>query len=378
MAIKDGAVLSDVLKDIAVIERRLSGIGIASDGMDAKQLLAVVTKQSAAVSIDFIAFSRGYLEELKVGGRGGTAASMRPAINNLIDFIRSSQLDISSMNSTLLRGFEKFIRSDRRQTRLNQFGEGVSIIRKGLGDSGVHNNMRSIRVLFNECRRRYNTEFSTVITHYPFDFYKIPSPGQVRKKGGDLSAADIASVRDAQIRPYSRVEIGRDMFMLSFYMCGMNLKDIYDHKWDDTGERIGYSRSKTASRMDGSYISVAVPDQARHLLDKYSKRVLHRRYGSYGSLITAVSKGLIDLSKSIGTKVTFYHARHTFATLAYNVCGFSKDDIAAALNHASGSRVTERYIAADWSAVDRVQRGVLDLLAGDDVVQVSPQPSDKR
>lgn len=110
------------------------------------------------------------------------------------------------------------------------------------------------------------------------------------------------------------------------------------------------------------------PQQARRLLDKYSKRVLHRRYGSYGSLITAVSKGLIDLSKSIGTKVTFYHARHTFATLAYNVCGFSKDDIAAALNHAAGSRVTERYIAADWSAVDRVQRGVLDLLAGDDVV----------
>lgn len=79
MAIKDGAVLSDVLKDIAVIERRLSGIGVASDGMDAKQLLAAVTKQSAAVSIDFIAFSRGYLEELKVGGREGTAASKAPA-----------------------------------------------------------------------------------------------------------------------------------------------------------------------------------------------------------------------------------------------------------------------------------------------------------
>nr|WP_255480233.1 hypothetical protein [Mucilaginibacter sp. E4BP6]NYE66977.1 integrase [Mucilaginibacter sp. E4BP6] len=40
------------------------------------------------------------------------------------------------------------------------------------------------------------------------------------------------------------------------------------------------------------------------------------------------------INKKIGTTgITFYWARHTFATLARNKCRMSKDDVAQVLNH---------------------------------------------
>jgi integrase len=59
--------------------------------------------------------------------------------------------------------------------------------------------------------------------------------------------------------------------------------------------------------------------------------------------------------------LNYYSARHSFASLARNECRFSKDDVAAALNHSS-STITDVYIAKDWKIIDDVQSGVLALL----------------
>lgn len=99
------------------------------------------------------------------------------------------------------------------------------------------------------------------------------------------------------------------------------------------------------------------------LLDHYTARHIANRYVGYDTFLKAITKGMSEVSADIGKDITFYHARHTFATLAHNKCGFSKDEVAAALNHVDQSRrVTERYIARDWSVVDKVQAGVLGLL----------------
>lgn len=61
--------------------------------------------------------------------------------------------------------------------------------------------------------------------------------------------------------------------------------------------------------------------------------------------------------------VTFYWARHTFATVARNDCRMSKDDVALALNHVDeGNRTTDVYIAKDWKIADNVQRKVIAQL----------------
>jgi hypothetical protein len=77
-----------------------------------------------------------------------------------------------------------------------------------------------------------------------------------------------------------------------------------------------------------------------------------------------LSQGLRRIQKGAEIPdVTFYWARHSFATLARNACRKSKDDIAMALNHIDeGRKTTDIYIQKDWKIVDEVQSAVLELL----------------
>jgi len=62
--------------------------------------------------------------------------------------------------------------------------------------------------------------------------------------------------------------------------------------------------------------------------------------------------------------VTHYWARHTFASIARNECRCSIDDIGMALNHIDQTnRITDIYIAKDWSIIDDVQEKVTGVLS---------------
>ena len=61
--------------------------------------------------------------------------------------------------------------------------------------------------------------------------------------------------------------------------------------------------------------------------------------------------------------ITFYSARHSFATIARNKCRKSKDDVAMALNHVDQTRkTTDIYLGKDWTIIDEVQLAVVELL----------------
>lgn len=64
--------------------------------------------------------------------------------------------------------------------------------------------------------------------------------------------------------------------------------------------------------------------------------------------------------------LTTYHARHTWATLARNVCGVDFDTVSRALNHATRGtdKVTDIYVDRDWSKVWDANKRVLDAVFG--------------
>ncbi len=159
--------------------------------------------------------------------------------------------------------------------------------------------------------------------------------------------------------------MARDLFMLSFYLCGMNAVDFYNLKKKDIKDgRIEYNRAKTKGRRrDNAFISIKLIDEAKPLLKKYIEK-LPRMYKFYEGLDAALSSGMIKLRELTEIpEITFYWARHTFANTARNNCRMSKDDVALALNHIDeGHRTTDIYIAKDWRIVDEVQEKVVGLL----------------
>ena len=63
--------------------------------------------------------------------------------------------------------------------------------------------------------------------------------------------------------------------------------------------------------------------------------------------------------------ITSYWARHTWASIAYNRCGISKDVISQALGHSHGSKVTEIYLDRDNRIVHKANRKVIKYVFGD-------------
>lgn len=316
-------------------------------------------------AIDLIQFSDDFISGLKVGGKGKSAANYNTVRNSLVDFFNRKKVFVDEINVDMLSNWEHYLRRERTITRLNQFNVPVTTVQRPLTDASVHNYMRDLRSLFNHARKKYNRKSLGIIKieHYPFDEYAIVEAPQTRKRNTDINTLKL--IRDSNPLPESRAGLARDLFMLSFYMCGINAVDLFKaDKSNITKGRLEYNRSKTKDkRKDNAFISIRIIPQARPLINKYLG-ILCQRYSNIGSLNKALSAGMRELCKQIDAEgITYYWARHTVGNLARNKCRMSKDDVALALNHVDqGRKVTDIYVDKDWSIIDELQESVVKLL----------------
>lgn len=382
--IKDDFILGHLHFELAKYRSAISSMS------DINQLSAKVIKErlteinSGVKGIDFIEFGTELIHQRISEGKEGTAGNFKAIVNSLKDYVGKDSLDINSINYKFLKDWERFLKTDRNITRKTGQVGSRSYQTSALSESGVQVYMSKLRTMFNAARDHFNDEDRGIIRvkHYPFRKYKIaPSPltahrnrtvdeikrirdvAVLPEKEGKKYYQTIAAVDRKAIISGSRAELARDLFMLSYYLLGMNAADLYElppMKPDQL--RVEYNRSKTrGKRQDRAFMSVLIIPEARPLLEKYAG-TLQNRYATKPSLNKAIHKGLAEVSTVSGVKgIDFYDARHSVGSLARNACGFSKDDVAAALNHTQRS-VTDIYIAPDWSVVDRVQDALINLL----------------
>ena len=353
--------------NILVIKYRqeISKLDEKLDFMDADQLRDHLIGKDEA--IDFIRFCDEHINRLKKEGRDGSASNQVTVRNSLVDYFQNEKVSVMVITSSMLTNYERFLRGEREQIRTNQLNKEVTLTKKGIGDAGLYNHMRDLRTLFNAARAKYNDEELGIvrIPHYPFKKYKIGSPPLTKKR--NLESGVILKLINTITEPDSRAELAKELFYLSFLLCGINAADLYHCGTDNVHRgRLEYNRAKTKGRRkDKAFISINIPEKAQALLNKYLGK-LKERYCTANGLDTALSKGMKALCKEAGLSgITFYWARHSFASIARNDCRFSKDDIALALNHVdNGHSVTDIYIAKDWNIVDEVQDAVIAKLYG--------------
>lgn len=315
--------------------------------------------------IDFVKFCADFIEGLKVLKKNKSAANFNTVRNSLIDFFRREIVLVTEIDVDMLFDWDNFLRTGRKMTRVDQYGRPTVTTQKPCTDAAVHNYMRDLRSLFNHARKRYNKKSLGVIkiAHYPFEDYEIVDAPETRKRNCDI--ATVKTIRYSTCRKGSRAELARNLFMLSFYMCGINASDLIQIDQSNLVKgRLEYNRSKTRDkRKDQAFISILVVRAARFLLKKYLGK-LSVRYSTIGSLNKALSVGMRNLCKQHGLcGITFYWARHTVGNLGRNTCRMSKDDVALALNHVDkGNKTTDIYIEKDWKIVDELQQNVIKLL----------------
>ncbi|RYE53937.1 MAG: hypothetical protein EOP48_13350 [Sphingobacteriales bacterium] len=180
-----------------------------------------------------------------------------------------------------------------------------------------------------------------------------------------LSIEQIIKIREFKCPLGSRAELAKEIFLLSFYMCGMNAIDLYALCQSAiVKNRVNYNRLKTRGRRkDNAFISINLIKEASTLMFKYIDR-LRDRYAESSNFNKALNKGLKEIGKEVSIpNLTMYCARHSFGSIARNECRFSKDDVAFALNHIDHTtKTTDIYIKPDWRIIDDVQFKVVSLL----------------
>jgi len=366
--IKDQFILDLIYPLLIEYRTKISELGSKLTFYNCKTLAHYLLSggQVRAEDINIIEFGREQIKELRLADRNGSADDMRRVVNSLVDFFKTDQIPITHIRAGFLAEYESFLTAPRMMTRINQ-GKPATRKVKGLGKTGLHNHMRDLRILFNDVCDFYNDEDMEilVVKHNPFKKHKIGKPAKNSK--AKLNIKQVRKIMTCEVPQGSRIELARDLAMLSFYLCGMNAADLYRLPPANlmlTKTRFNYNRKKTMTRReDEAFMSVNIPDAAVPLIKKYAG-TLQNRYSTPHALDQAIFMGMAGLRKITRIKdLDFYDLRHAFGDIARNVLYFDKDDVAEALNHVNyANKVTDIYLERSWEIIDLIQYSMIEFL----------------
>lgn len=191
-----------------------------------------------------------------------------------------------------------------------------------------------------------------ITTNYPFLRYRVP---HARTRKRSFSVDTLRRIASVELPDW--LAKYRDLFMLSFYLIGINVVDLCNLK-DIKQGRIEYVRAKTHKPY-----SIKVEPEAmeiierlrgeKHLLFMLDTNAHYRLFYNQWSLALRKIKDILGLPE-----LSTYWSRHSWATIASSL-DIPKDTIAHALGH-GGNSVTDIYIDFDMNKVDVANRRVID------------------
>lgn len=237
-----------------------------------------------------------------------------------------------------------------------------------MGNNAVNSralHFRNIRAVFNDALA------DEAISCYPFRRFKIKTERTPKR------ALTVEQLR--QLMTYDCEDwqiMYRDMFVLMFFLCGINAVDLFNASPDSiVNGRLEYRRAKTHKLY-----SIKVETEARDIIDRYrGKRHLlnimdsRKNYLDYLRRMDSALKKIGPYEvRGQGGKIhrtplfpnlSQYWCRHTWATIAASL-DIPKETIAAALGH-GGRSVTDIYIDFDRRKIDQANRRVIDYVLYD-------------
>jgi site-specific recombinase XerD len=327
-----------------LLESELLLLGGKLKGMSDKQLkehLSNIISLKPVTSCDFLRYYDEYI-------------SLKDKKSTKDNYINTRKLIVEFDDAPTFETIDR-----KWLTSFNQF-----LVDKGYMTNYIGIHLKNIRAVFN-----YAID-EEVTTLYPFRKFKIKRE-QTRKRS--LTIDELKLLKNYPCEEY--LEFYRDIFMLIFYLIGINLEDLLFLTKDNLmNGRIEYYRHKT-----GKLFSIKVEPEAQSILDKYKGdryllNIMDNR-SNYTSFTTSIDRALKQIGEvsilkrgkkirnPLFPKLSTYWARHSWATLAAEL-DIPKETISAGLGHEIGSDVTSIYIKFDQKKVDDANRRVIDYLFG--------------
>ena len=269
--------------------------------------------------------------------RGNTRLSYEQTYRKLCQYIGPSDISVDDITVGWLEDWDSWLQ------------------RQGLSVNGRAVHHRNFRALLN-----YAVDHE-ITTNYPYRRYRIRTAPTAHR---DISAEEFRAFVTYPCEPWQRKY--QAVFLLSFCLAGMNVKDLFLLKESDyAGGRITYRRAKTDKQYDLAVHPIAADLIAELRSTNVNNPYLLNIADTYSDY-RSYAKHFNHALKKIGNPplqphITTYTARHTFASIAANI-GISRDMVGQLLGHST--TVTDIYIRYDRRAADLALARTIDAALG--------------
>lgn len=309
-----------------------------------------------------LVFIKQEIERLKAADRAGTLSVMKTVYNSLYAFRSGRDFTFLDIDKSFLERYEAHLA-------------------KTCTTNGIAVYMRQLKAAYNDAIALGLVKKE----HYPFDEYKIKT-APTRKRA--LTKSQIDALIKCKVERGSRKYHSLNYFLLSYFTRGMNFVDIARLTESDiVNERIFYVRSKTKTsrtKGDGRIFSVPVRGWVREILNEYRGQnfpyifpILKKKYQTSIAEKWALKKKAKQVNEDLQTicadlkfqnpdEITFYAARHSWATLTRKA-GARTELIQQGLGHGN-VKTTEVYLAdfetEELDEADKFLDGYTNMKAG--------------
>jgi site-specific recombinase XerD len=198
----------------------------------------------------------------------------------------------------------------------------------------------------------------------PFVGYTMPKK-EVRDAW--LTVDDVKAIRDVVTRSRT-VATCRDMFMLSYYLGGINFVDLLKINFNEQAKTLHYERQKTQRIAKvNKYVEFDIPDEAKPIINKYKNHDGYIQLPKAQSTLPTsyMNNHMNKLQQEAGIKkhLIYYSARKSFSQHAFTL-GVSTGVIDYILGHSLGKSGSTlyHYISVTPEMATKAIRQVLDNL----------------
>ena len=297
----------------------------------------------------FSQVSEQYQKELIEDGRGSYAGMLQNSLRLFRDF-SGGDMFLSEISTVTISEFERWLK------------------RKGLSQTYISMTLSMTRTIIN---RAIRAQLVTYQLH-PFAYWKRPAD---EEREIDISVEELAAIRDAQPK-LKKQRIARDLFMLSYYLCGINLIDLLNIDFRSVSV-LEYVRHKSRNtKTSDKRISFTIQPEAKELIRKWTNRNTGKLdFGykfSYKNFLQFITRSIKSLAKDLDIpnykKVCYYTARKSFVQHGFDL-GISLEVLEYCIGQSvKNNRPIFNYLKIMRKHADVAIRQILDNLSNVQVI----------
>lgn len=289
-------------------------------------------KQRTGASPWLSVYVQTRVDEKRRLGKESTAELYRAAGNHFLRFLGGKDCRMKDITPTMVSDFVFYLQS------------------LGLRTNSINSYLSSLRAIYNAAYKSYLFR----IPYHPFAQLKLKREMTEKRAVAIQVVERIAT----EAWPLERLERAADLAVFSFLACGMPFADMVRLKKTDIVDgELSYHRRKTGTR-----ISLKVTPGMQLIFEKYANDSPYLfalanggcNHARYKRLLALHNQALQEIGRrlGIGTRLTSYVMRHTWATEAFRH-HVPVAVIGQALGHSS-EKTTRIYLSQlDRSEQDR-------------------------